>query len=124
MSRSIVRASPHSSLFEAFELMTHAHVHHLPVVRDVGHFIALLDAVSVAQRLPEAWVMRDGVMLHQLATIGPLSVLAEVPVARAAEAMNAAGVDACCVVDVHGRLIGLLTARDVIAVVARAADDD
>jgi CBS domain-containing membrane protein len=122
MSRNVVRAAPQASLFEAFELMARAHVHHLPVVRPDGHCVALIDAVSVAQRLPEAWVTRGGVALHQLGEVGPLSVLPDVPLVKVAAGMDAAGVDACCVVDVHGRLIGLVTARDLIAALARAAD--
>lgn len=124
MSRNVVRAAPQSSLFEAFELMAHAHVHHLPVVRPDGRCVALIDAVSVAQRLPEAWVTRGGVALHQLGEVGPLSVLPDLPLAKVAASMDAAGVDACCVVDVHGRLIGLVTARDLIAALARAGDGD
>jgi CBS domain-containing membrane protein len=124
MTRDVVQASSSASLFEAFELMARAHVHHLPVVRPDGRCIALLDAVSVAQRLPEAWVTRGGVSLYQLGAVGPLSVLPDVPLAHAAASMDAAGVDACCVVDERGHLVGLLTARDVIAVVARAADHD
>jgi len=124
MSRDIVRATPRSSLFDAFELMARAHVHHLPVVRADGRCVALLDAVSVAQRLPEAWVTRGGVGLHQLGEVGPLSVLPDQPLGKVAAAMDAAGVDACCVVDVHGRLIGLVTARDLIAALARAASGD
>ena len=124
MSRDVVHARLDTSLFEAFELMAQAHVHHLPLVRSDGHCVAMLDAVTVAQRLPEAWVTRGGVALHQVGTVGPLSVLPDVTLAHAAQSMAAAGVDACCVVDVHGRLIGVVTARDVIAVVARAARDD
>jgi CBS domain-containing protein len=124
MTRDVVHARLDTSVFEAFELMAHAHVHHLPLVRSDGHCVAMLDAVTVAQRLPEAWVMRGGVALQQIGTVGPLSVLPDVTLAHAALAMDAAGVDACCVVDVHGRLIGVVTARDVIAVVARAARDD
>lgn len=122
MSRNLVTAAPHSSLFEAFELMARNRVHHLPVVRQDGRCIALLDAVSVAERMPEAWVTRGGVALQQFGAVGPLSVLADVPLTQAAVSMDAAGVDACCVVDVHGRLVGLVTARDVVAAVARAAD--
>lgn len=124
MTRDVVHARQDTSLFEAFELMAHAHVHHLPIVRDDGHCVAMLDAVTVAQRLPEAWVTRGGVAVQQVGSVGPLSVLPDVTLAHAALAMDAAGVDACCVVDVHGRLIGVVTARDVIAVVARAARDD
>ena len=122
MTRELVTASPHSSLFEAFELMASNRVHHLPVVRRDGRCIALLDAVSVAERLPEAWVTRGGVALQRFGAVGPLSVLPDVSLSHAAVSMNAAGVDACCVVDVHGRLVGLVTARDVVAAVARAAD--
>jgi CBS domain-containing membrane protein len=124
MTRDVVHARLDTSLFEAFELMARAHVHHLPLVREDGHCVAMLDAVTVAQRLPEAWVTRGGVGLQHVGTVGPLSVLPDVTLAHAALAMDAAGVDACCVVDVHGRLIGVVTARDVIAVVARAARDD
>jgi len=124
MTRNVVTIREDANWFDAFELLTHARVRHLPVIRMDGHCVAILDAESVAKRLPQAWVSRTSLPLHNPGTVGPLSVLADEPLSKAAQAMNAAGVDACCVVDVHGRLVGLLTARDFVAAVAGAYSHD
>ena len=117
MTRAPVTIATDATFVDAFELMTHAHVHHLPVVRADGHCVAILDAVSVAKHLPEALTTPTH-PLAEAGAVGPLSVLPDVPVSSAAGAMEAARVDACCVVDRHGRLVGIVTARDFITVVS------
>jgi CBS domain-containing protein/uncharacterized protein (DUF2267 family) len=120
MTTNLVTVGEDATLFDAFELMTHAHVHHLPVVRHDGRCVAVLDTASVARHLPEAWVSRTTPPLHGKTAARPVSVLAREPLSKAARVMNTAGVDACCVVDAHGLLLGLLTARDIVAAVAGA----
>ena len=124
MSRHLVTIYDDATLLDAFELMAHAHIHHLPVLRPDGRCVAVLDAVTVAKHLPEAWVSRTTPPLHEAGTVGPVSVLPHEPLSKAARAMHSAGVDSCCVVDVHGRLVGLLTARDFVAAMAGAHADD
>ena len=119
MTREVISVGPDASLFTAFDLLMAHHVHHLPVVRADGRCVAILDAVTIAERMPQAWVTRGLTPLHQPnGKAGPPCVLADASLRSAAAAMDSAGVDACGVVDRHGVLVGLLTSRDLIAAVA------
>lgn len=118
MSRDLVTINENATLLDAFEIMTHARIHHLPVVRTDGRCVAVLDAATVARHLPEAWVSRTPPPLHAVGAVGPASVLPDESLGRAARSMRDAGTDVCCVVDAHGKLVGVLTASDIVAVVA------
>ena len=126
MTRQVVSVTPDDSLFAAFDAIASHGVHHLPVVRPDGHCVAILDAVTISERMPEAWLTRGHTPLWRPnGHIGPVCVLADTPLRHAAAEMDAAGVDACGVVDEHGALIGILTSRDLVAAVAgRGRTDD
>lgn len=118
MTRDFVRAAPEASLFVAFELLTQHGVHHLPVLTAEGRCVTMLDAIDVFGRLPEAWLHGEVTVLPRPGAAGPISVLPDTPLPRVAALMSNADVDACCVVDEHGRMLGLITARDIVAAVA------
>lgn len=119
MSQCLVSVGSDTTIFGAYDAILRHRVHHLPVVAADGSCLALLDVVGLAERMPEAWMTAGETPLWEPAgPAGPLSVLPDTPLREAAAHMDAAGVDACCVVDQHGRLLGLITARDVIAAVA------
>ena len=122
MTRNVVSVTPDASIFVAYDIIRRHRIHHLPVVARNGTCLALLDVVTLAERMPEAWMSPGETPLWEPAgAVGPVSVLPDTPLRDAAADMDAAGVDACCVVDRHGRLLGLITARDVIATVAGRA---
>lgn len=114
MTRDIRRVPPEASVFEVFATMVRAQVHHVPVVRDDGRCVALLDFPAVVRRLPEALVTQGAAPLLLPGMSGPVEVLPAESLADAAAAMDASDVDACCVVDEHGVLLGLVTARDIV----------
>jgi len=117
MTRDFVRLTPDVSLLEAFGAMVRSGVHHMPVVRADGRCLVLLDMTTVLRRLPEDLVAQGTAPLCPPGSAGPLSVLADAPLTFAAAVMDDAGADACCAVDAQGRMVGLLTARDVLRVV-------
>ncbi|HET6818677.1 MAG TPA: CBS domain-containing protein [Mycobacteriales bacterium] len=121
MTRDFRRLTTEASLLEAFGAMVRSGVHHMPVIRPNGRCLALLDMTTVVRRIPEDLVAQGAAPLVLPGESSPLSVLAGERLTRAAAAMDDTGTDACCVVDDHGRMIGLLTARDVVAAVGRAA---
>ncbi|HET7310633.1 MAG TPA: CBS domain-containing protein [Mycobacteriales bacterium] len=121
MTRDFIRLGTEVSLLEAFGAMVRSGVHHMPVVRANGRCLALLDMTTVVRRLPEDLVAQGAAPLVVPGSIGPLSVLVDEPLTSAAAAMHDVGSDACCAVDAHGRMVGLLTARDIVAAVGRAA---
>ena len=103
----------------AWELMRQGGYHHVPVVGVDGHCIGVLDAETMAavwdgggpdrMRMPVSTVVG-----HQ----SPPRVLETDSVAATARAMLAARADFVAVIDTDDRLVGLVTARDLVAAVA------
>ena len=118
MSRRFVSVPPEATLFAAFDALARHHVHHLPVVGRDGRCSAILDTTALAAKLPEAVARGSAPLLDPDVVKRPLWVLAGTSLRRVAAQMTAADVDACCVVDKHGRMIGLVTARDIVAAIA------
>ena len=119
MSASPVTVAPETTIFSAYDTILRHRIHHLPVVSPDGRCLVLLDLVDLARRMPDALRTAGRTPLWDPAgTAGPLSVLAETPLRKVAAQMDAACADACCVTDEDGRLLGLITARDIIAAVA------
>lgn len=119
MSLSPVAVAPETTVFSAYDTMLRRRIHHLPVVSPDGRCLVLLDLVELAARMPDALRTAGRTPLWDPAgTAGPLRVLPETPLRKVAAQMDAACADACCVTDEQGRLLGLITARDVIAAVA------
>ena len=110
--------SPDDSPFAAYDLITKHHVHHLPVIADDGRCLAILDSVAAIARASETLLHNRGKLLELQGLDRPLCVLPDTPLQRVATEMTWTGTDACGVVDRHGRLLGLITARDVVAAVA------
>ena len=119
MNTEFVSVPADATVFAAFESLTQHHVHHLPVVQADGRCVALLDATEVAARMHDAGLHGGSTLLKPDGAVGPLWVSPQTPLRRVAAEMTAANADACCVVDPHGRMLGLLTARDFIAAFAR-----
>lgn len=117
MTRDFIQLAPDTSLLGAFATMVQTHVHHIPVVNPDGRCLTLLELTGVVRRLPEDLVAQGSAPLVLPGSPGPLLVRADESLTHAAAAMNAAGTDACCVVDAPGHMVGLLTARDVVAAV-------
>jgi len=118
MTSTFISVSPEDSPFTAYDVITKHHVHHLPVIASDGRCVAILDAVVAIARASEKLLHGHGKLLELQDVERPLCVLARTPLKRVAALMTTAGLDACCVVDGHGRMLGLVTARDVVAAVA------
>ncbi|GAA1695244.1 hypothetical protein GCM10009733_108600 [Nonomuraea maheshkhaliensis] len=117
MSRVLVAVKPGESPLMAWELMRRAGVHHLPVVE--GRRVL---GVLSREELAASWSggpqeqsarhVRDLLRRVRTARVRP-----ETPLPQVAAVMLDADVDAVPVVSGEG-LIGLITARDVLAAVA------
>jgi CBS domain-containing protein len=119
MSRALVTVTPEQSVASAYEVLTAARVHHLPVVDDRGRPLALLDGQTLAETWPvSAADDRQRTIASLLPPRRPDCVLAEASLRVAAVDMHLGATDAVCVVDVDGCLVGLVTARDIVAAVA------
>lgn len=121
MTRDFVAVGPDAPLLEAFALMLRHGIHHLPVVGSNGRCVGLLSFPDVVLRLPRALVDQGGSVMPEPGALGPILARSEQPLVQAAATMDSSAADACCVVDACGRMVGLLTARDVLRALARTA---
>jgi CBS domain-containing membrane protein len=119
MSTEVLTVAAEETTLMAWELMRQGGYHHVPVVGTDGRCIGVLDAETMAA----AW---DGGgpdrMRMPVSTVvgrrSPPRVTVADSVAATARAMLAAELDFVAVTDPDGRLVGLVTARDLVAAVA------
>lgn len=119
MSTDVLTVAAGETTLMAWELMRQGGFHHVPVVGEDGHCIGVLDAETMAA----AW---DGGgpdrMRMPVSTIvgrrPPPHVTTADSVAATARTMLDAQLDFVAVTDLEGRLVGLVTARDLVAAVA------
>lgn len=117
MSRVLVAVTPDESPLLAWELMRRAGVHHLPVVEG-RHVIGVLTREDLATTWSGGPAAQSGQRVGALLTgrrrprVAPGD-----PLKRVAVVMLDAGCDAVPVVGDRG-IVGLITARDVLAAVA------
>jgi CBS domain-containing protein len=119
MSTVLYAVARDETVLVAWETLERSGFHHLPVVETDGHCIGLLDRaeVAVACAAPAASLSGhrvDGLLQGRR----PAVVHEEDTARRAATVMNYTGADALPVVGDQGILVGLLTARDIVAAFA------
>jgi CBS domain-containing protein len=119
MSPEVLTVAAEETTLMAWELMRQGGYHHVPVVSADGHCVGVLDAETMAaawdgggpdrMRMPVSAVVARRLMPQVGVTDS---------VAVAARAMLAAQLDFVAVTDTDDRLVGLITARDLVAAVA------
>ncbi|MCO5996747.1 CBS domain-containing protein [Actinoallomurus rhizosphaericola] len=121
MSADVLAVTETESALMAWELMRQGGYHHVPVLSDDGGLIGVLDAETLAAAWDSGGPDR---MRKPVGTLvghrPPAHVRPQDSVATAARAMLAAGTDVVPVLDEDGRLSGLFTAWDLIALAAGA----
>jgi CBS-domain-containing membrane protein len=121
MSTPVVAVTTEHSLAAAWEAMRERRVHHLAVL-DEHHLVAVLDDRTVAARWPAGGPdLAHSVKVGDVVSRGAWSVLPDEPASAVARVMTAAHCDAVPVVTAAGVLLGLVTATDLVAAVARGA---
>jgi CBS domain-containing protein len=117
MSTKVMIVDVEDDVLLAWEVMTQAGVHHLPVM-DGPRLAGMLDD----RRLVREWLV--GPLSAQGRSVGEIlqgdapSVPAEATVGDTAAYMGSAHLDAVCVVDDGGRLAGILTTADLVDALA------
>jgi CBS domain-containing membrane protein len=101
--------------------MHQARCHHLPVVDDDGHCLGVLDAETIAATWEAGGPERNRRPVADLLSACRCdAVRPDDRVGTAAKAMLVRQADHVAVTDTTGRLIGLLTANDLVAALAGA----
>jgi len=133
MTTSVVtvdRLTPYKDI--AHQMATH-HVSGVPVLilgRHVAGVVGEADLIRARDRAGPA-SRRDGVLRHphhaltaeQLMTSPAITVRADTPIPRAARLMNSHHLRRLPVVDADGRLIGIVSRRDLLGLFLRPDDD-
>lgn len=119
MSVALVTVAEDESVLMAWEILQRTGFHHLPVVNEEGRCLGLVERseLAVACSAPAA-VLSERYVGDLVVGRGPALVHDDALVSRAATIMTEAGVDALPVLDDSGRFVGLLTARDLVALLA------
>jgi CBS domain-containing protein len=121
MSTPVVGVTAEHSLAAAWEAMREQQVHHLLVLDEYGLSAILDDRTVLAEwpaggpDAPRRRLVGD-VVEHGVRCVGP-----DEPASVVARVMTESGSDAVPVVNRRGIVLGLVTARDLVAAVAREA---
>ncbi|MCG5215914.1 CBS domain-containing protein [Streptosporangium soli] len=119
MSRILVAVTPEESPLLAWEIMRRADVHHLPVVDAGGRLQGVITREDLTAHWSGGPIEQSHVHVHTLVSEHrcPHTTL-EARLADVATAMLAAGVDAIPVLGESARLVGMVTATDMLRAVA------
>lgn len=118
MTIEVVTVTETDSVAAAWELLARGDFHHLPVVRS-GHYVGVLDD----RALLRAW--RPGALTRVRHTVGQFlgpaatGVSPSTPVVELARLLVDRGEDVAAVTADDGRLLGIVTASDLVRVLAR-----
>ncbi len=119
MSTDLLAVTDGESAVMAWELMRQGGYHHLPVLGEDARLVGVLDAETLAAAWDSGGPDRMRRPVGDFVRDRPAPrVTAADRVATAARAMLTAGVDFVPVVDDDGKLVGLFTARDLVALAA------
>lgn len=116
MSPDPVSVTETESVAAAWELLTRGSFHHLPVVRG-RRCVGMLDSRVLVQAWQPGGPSRSQRRVGELLSPGFATVSATTAVSVIAELLWGRGVDAAVVVDEDARLLGVVTASDLLRVV-------
>jgi acetoin utilization protein AcuB len=122
MSRDAVTIAPDAPLAEALRTMREREIRHLPVVEPDGRLVGIVTDRDLRHAvLARFHALRDAerdLLVQDVMTCGVVTVEADAPVARAAALMYERRIGSVPVVE-GGRLIGIVTERDLLRAVIR-----
>ena len=124
MDRLFASVPPDASVFAAVDVIARHQVQHLPVLTADGRCLTIIEATTAFRLALDACVHGGADLFDLGARVGPLCVLPGTSLTRMAEQMTTADVDACAVVDERGKMLGLVTARDIVAAVGGVPTGD
>jgi CBS domain-containing protein len=119
MSTALLTVAGDESLLMAWELLQRTGFHHLPVVDEDGRCVGLLERseLAVACALP-AISLAERYVGDLLSGAAQPQVPAAARLAEVAKVMTDNAVDALAVTDDNDTMVGLVTARDLVAALA------
>ena len=118
MSSPVVSLGSGENVLTACLLLSRDRAQHLVVVDQEGHCLGIVDDAMLRERWPASPREAVAATLGRYVPGPTVCVLAGATAAQVAGTMCAAGVDAVPVVDPGGRVMGVVTARDLLRLVA------
>lgn len=115
MNRDVVVAHPFESIYRARTLLVQRQVKTLPVIDDERHVIGVVSIIDLFTRDLVELETVNSIMRTDVTTIRE-----DTPVAELIPAMTTEGYKNVPVVDAEGRLVGMITRGELIAVLHRA----
>ncbi len=124
MTTDVITIDPETSIAEACELLTHTHIRHLPVINENGKLVGIVTDRDIRSAMPSillceeaaaeekqriAQLKVEDIMTRNVVTISPMNTLED-----ALLLMQRTRVGAFPVVDRHGKLIGIISVRDLM----------
>ena len=113
MTRSVVTVSPGASVREAARLMAERNVGALPVVDEGGRLVGILSERDIVRRVVAAGRDPDSTRVSEVMTPDPVTVGPDYTLADALRVMAQLGVRHLPVVDEGGRLVGIISVKDI-----------
>lgn len=134
MTRNPLTIDPEAPVATAVAVMRERRIRHLPVADDAGRVVGIVSdrdlrtallapaiaeylSAAARRRLRGAQASLENLPVRQVMTWGPVTVASEDPVAHAAALMLERGLS-CLPVVQEGRIVGIVTERDVLRTVA------
>ena len=124
MKRKVATVSKEASLLEAQALMVERDVRHLPVVDADNHLVGIITDRDVRSALPFSLSKGEGtdaekaqyaqLKVAQVMTLDPMTILPTHTIQDALLLIQRKKVGAFPVVDEHGKLVGILSVRDLL----------
>jgi CBS domain-containing protein len=121
MSRPVVAISAHASLVDALWTMRNASLRHLAVVDRGGHCRGVLSDRQVAAEFALRPAALGSVRVGDVVDEAVAAVTWQATVGEVAREMRHHGTDAVVVVDPDGVPVGLITASDLVGLLAKPA---
>jgi CBS domain-containing protein len=138
MIRDVVSVTPETGYQKIADVLVSRSVSAVPVVDAAGHVLGvvseadLLAKLEYADRVPRhplavrrlrsGWARAAGDTAADLMSAPAVTIHAEATVSRAARLLDAARVKRLPVVDAEGRLLGVVSRRDLVRLYARTDD--
>lgn len=119
MSSPVVTLPAGGTVASAWERLFGLRLHHLVVTDGAGHVTGVLDDRRVAVEWPLGPLGPHRRRVRELVGSRVHCVLPDTPAEVVAQVMTREGLDATPVVLADGQLVGIVTAGDIVALVAR-----
>lgn len=127
MTQSLIFAKTNNAFSEVLKLFLSKNIHHLPILNDTDELIGIVSAYDVMNALSNMMYrtqkigidnVDEEIKIEDIMTTNPKVITSEDTIKNAAIIFATNNFQALPVVDVPGKLKGILTVRDIVKEVA------